>query len=119
MALLRAVAFGWRQEQLAENARRISDLAARLHQGLAVWTQHLSGLGQSLDRASKAYNAAVGSLERTVLPPARRLKEFGVSTRDEIGELNPLETALRGISQSSLDQAQESNTKESEPGESA
>jgi DNA recombination protein RmuC len=97
MALLRAVAYGWRQEQLAENAKRISEQAARVYQGLAVWTDHLATLGSSLDRASKAYNSAVGSLERTVLPPARRLKDFGVSTKDEIKELNSLETALRSL----------------------
>ena len=95
MALLKAVAFGWRQEQLAENSRRIADQANRIYQGLAVWTQHLATLGTSLDRATKAYNSAVGSLEKSVLPPTRKMREYGVTAKDELAELPTIDTALR------------------------
>lgn len=97
MALLKAVAYGWRQEQLAENAKRISDEAAKIYQGLAVWSTHLSGVGAHLEKATKSYNAAVGSLERTVMPPLKRLKEYGVSSKTEIAEMEPIETAVRSI----------------------
>ena len=95
MALLRAVSFGWRQEALAENARKIGEEASRLYQALTVWTSHLGTVGGSLERATKAFNASVGSLERTVLPPARRMKELGVSGKDELAEVKPVELSPR------------------------
>jgi DNA recombination protein RmuC len=98
MALLRAVAFGWRQEQVADNARRISDQASKLYQSLSVWSSHLSKVGESLDRATKTYNQSIGSLERSVLPSVRKLKELGVSSKDEWTELASLETGIRSAS---------------------
>ena len=95
MALLRAVAFGWRQEQVADNARKISEQASKLYQGLAVWSGHLAKVGESLDRATKTYNQSVGSLERSVLPSVRKLKELGVSSKDEWTELASLEGGVR------------------------
>lgn len=97
MALLKAVAYGWRQEQLAENARRISDQANKIYQGLATWTGHLADVGVSLNRAVKSYNNSVGSLERTVMPPLRRMKELGIQGKDEVKELPEIDTALREI----------------------
>jgi len=98
MALLRAVALGWRQEQLAENSRRIAEQAGKLYQGLGVWVGHLEQMGSALEKTTKSYNAAIGSLERSVLPPARRLKEMGASSKDEIGEVKQIEIALRDTS---------------------
>lgn len=95
MALLKAVAYGWRQEQLAENARRISDQATKIYQGLATWTSHLGDVGSSLNRAVKSYNNSVGSLERTVLPPLRRMKELGVQSKDEVKDIPEIESAIR------------------------
>lgn len=97
MALLKAVEYGWRQEQVAENARKISEEASRIYQALATWSSHLGNLGSSLDRSVKAYNASVGSLERTVMPPVRRLKELGVSSKDQITEPTSIETAAREL----------------------
>ncbi len=97
MALLKAVEYGWRQEQVAENARKISLEAVKIYQGLATWSSHLGNLGANLDRSVKAYNAAVGSLERTVLPPVRRLRELGVSSKDEIVEPGTIESAAREL----------------------
>jgi DNA recombination protein RmuC len=97
MALLKAVEYGWRQEQVAENARKISNEASRIYQGLATWSSHLGTIGANLDRSVKAYNAAVGSLERTVMPPVRRLKELGVSSKDEITEPSSIESAAREV----------------------
>jgi DNA recombination protein RmuC len=97
MALLKAVAMGWRQEQLAENSKRIAEQAGRLYQALGVWTQHLSQVGGALEKATKSYNAAVGSLERSVLPPARKLHEMGVTSKEEIPEPVQVELTIREL----------------------
>ena len=67
IALLRAVAYGWRQEQVAESARHISELGRELHTRLSTMSDHFAKLGRSLDSSVKAYNDAMGSLERRVL----------------------------------------------------
>ncbi len=96
IALLRAVAYGWRQERLAQNARQISDLGRELHKRLADLGKHMSKLGKALGSATAAYNRAVGSLESRVLVGARKFKELGAAgAGPEIEELPPLETSPR------------------------
>jgi DNA recombination protein RmuC len=97
VALLKAVAYGWRQVALAENARRICDLAADLYKRLAVFTGHLARMGQRLGSGVEAYNNAVGSLERQVLPAARRFTELGVQARKELEDLPSVEVAPRTV----------------------
>lgn len=97
VALLKAVAYGWRQVALAENARQICDLAADLYKRLAVFTGHLARMGQRLGSGVEAYNSAVGSLERQVLPVARRFTELGVQARKELEDLPPVEVAPRTV----------------------
>lgn len=97
MALLKAVAYGWRQVALAENAAQIRDLAQDLYQRLATFTEHLDKVGRSLGSSLDAYNKAVGSLERNVLPGARKFTELGVATKKSLPELNPLEQAPRRV----------------------
>jgi DNA recombination protein RmuC len=97
VALLKAVAYGWRQVALAENARRICDLAADLYKRLAVFTGHLARMGQRLGSGVEAYNSAVGSLERQVLPVARRFTELGVQARKELEDLPSVEVAPRTV----------------------
>jgi DNA recombination protein RmuC len=91
MALLKSVAYGWRQQTLAENAALIRELAEELYRRLGQFTGHVSRLGQRLGAAVEAYNAAVGSLERQVLPQARRFAELGVSAEPPLPEPSPLE----------------------------
>jgi DNA recombination protein RmuC len=97
IALLRAVAYGWTQERLADNARKISDLGKELYDRVATLTQHFRILGQSLGKSVKAYNDAVGSLEGRVLTSARKFKELGATPQNEILELEPVDQATREI----------------------
>ncbi|MGB0935464.1 MAG: DNA recombination protein RmuC, partial [Alphaproteobacteria bacterium] len=76
IALLHAVAYGWRQESLAENAREISELGKDLYKRLSDMGGHVSKLGRDLGTAVKSFNSTVGSLERRVLPAARRFKDL-------------------------------------------
>jgi DNA recombination protein RmuC len=79
IALLKTVAYGWRQSEVAHNAALIRDLGQELYRRLASFDGHLARMGQRLASAVEAYNAAVGSLERQVLPQARRFTELGVT----------------------------------------
>lgn len=97
VALLRAVAYGWRQEALAENADRIRELGEELYRRLATFTEHLARVGKSLGASVDHYNKAVGSLERQVLPGARRMDEMGISAKKEIEHLEPLDKNVRKI----------------------
>jgi len=99
IALLRAVEFGWRQEALAENARDISDSAAELYKRLARFGEHFQKIGRGLTTAVGSYNDAVGSMERNVLPSARRIKELKAAPDSvSIPELAMIETAARPVS---------------------
>ena len=95
MALLKVVAYGWRQIALAENAEEIRELAESLHQRLATFAEHLQRMGGALENSVQHFNNAVGSLERQVLPAARRFTELGVQAKKEMPELDPVESAPR------------------------
>ncbi len=97
IALLRAVAYGWRQEQLAENAAHISELGRQLYERLRVLTGHVADVGSSLGRATAAYNRAVGSMESRVLPAARRFRDLGAATGDELPLLDAVTKHPRGL----------------------
>ena len=79
IALLKTVAYGWRQSEVTHNAAVIRDLGQELYRRLSSFDGHLARMGQRLASAVEAYNAAVGSLERHVLPQARRFTELGVT----------------------------------------
>jgi DNA recombination protein RmuC len=100
IALLRAVAYGWRQELLAENAARISELGRELYDRLVTTTASISGLGVALKNCVEKYNRAVGSLESRVLPSARRFKELGVTAKTELSALEPVGTIPRELASS-------------------
>ena len=95
IALLKAVAYGWRQAQVAENAAVIRDLGQELHRRLGSFLGHLARAGQRLEGAVEAYNAAVGSLERQVLPQARRFTELGAATGAELPPADAIERVVR------------------------
>jgi DNA recombination protein RmuC len=94
-SLLNAVKYGWREEQLTENAVRIGQLGKELFERISVWSAHLGRMGDSLEKAVAAYNNGMGSLERNVMPSARRLKELGISTDKDLAELEPVESSVR------------------------
>ena len=104
VALLKAVAYGWRQVAMEENAKKIQGLGEDLHQRLAAFAGHLARLGRQLGSSVDAYNSAVGSLERNVLPGARRFRDMGVSGRKDIEQLEPVNSALRRVELSSDDE---------------
>jgi DNA recombination protein RmuC len=95
MALLRAVAYGWRQEKMTEHAEEAGRLGKDLYERMAVLTEHLNDVGQALGKSVLSYNKAVGSLETRILPAARRFKELGVSSEKEISRLDPVEFVSR------------------------
>lgn len=95
VALLKAVAYGWRQLALAENAREIRLLAEELYGRLGTFVGHMHRMGRQLTSSVDAYNKAVGSLERSVLPGARRFVELGVHEKKPLEELRALEAVPR------------------------
>lgn len=98
IALLRAVAYGWRHEHLAQNAQEISDLGREIHKRLSDMAEHFARLGKNLGAAVQSYNQAMGSLEHRVLSSARKFKELGtVSHTAEIAALDPLDHTPRDL----------------------
>jgi DNA recombination protein RmuC len=95
IALLKAVAYGWRQNALAANAARIQELAEDLYKRLATFGEHLGRIGKSLGQSVDAYNSAVGSLERQVLPGARKFTELGLRPGREIEEIASVDKLAR------------------------
>ncbi len=97
IALLRSVAYGWKQEKIAESAEEIKQLGTDLYNRMRVLAQHIDNVGKGLSKSVGAYNEAVGSLEASVLPAARKFPELGVTGRQEIPRLTPVERTPRVI----------------------
>jgi DNA recombination protein RmuC len=98
IALLRSIAFGWRQEVLADNAREVQKLGAEMYDRLRTMSTHLQRLQRSLTASVSAYNDAVGSLESRVLVSARRFPALGViGDGEEISDLVPVQASARHL----------------------
>ena len=107
VALLKAVAYGWRQLALAENAEEIRRLAEDLYGRLSVFVGHLNKVGRQLSSSVDSYNRAVGSLERKVLPGARKFTELGIHPKKELEAVEPLESLPRTmIEDSQIDEVE-------------
>jgi DNA recombination protein RmuC len=84
IGLLRSIAFGWREEKLAENAREISELGKELYARLNTFVEHFVGIGSGLENAVKAYDKAGRSLKSRVLVTTQKFKDLGATTADDI-----------------------------------
>src|SRR6266576_3341648 len=98
IALLKAVSYGWRQEQMAANAQEVSKLGKDLYDRLRKFTEYFGDIGKNLDRALESYNKGVGSLEARVLVTARKFKERGAIAGEEIEVLEPIDKSARALS---------------------
>ncbi|GJL64841.1 MAG: hypothetical protein NPIRA04_34950 [Nitrospirales bacterium] len=97
IALLKAIAYGWKQEQITADAERISTLGQELSERLGVLVDHFIKVGGSLSKAVEAYNASVASLESRVLPSARKFQQLGAGSKKDIEELQPIDQNLRTL----------------------
>jgi DNA recombination protein RmuC len=97
IALLRAIAYGWRQEQITKNAQEISDLGRQLYERMEVMVQHFENVGKSLEKAIGSYNKAVGSMESRVLPSVRKFRELGVTGAEEVPVLEKIDQVPRNL----------------------
>lgn len=95
VALLRAVAYGWRQESLAENAEHIKEVGEELYGRLATFAEHVGKMGKNLNTTVQHYNKAVASFDSRILPSARKFTEMGISTKKSVEHLDQIETAAR------------------------
>jgi DNA recombination protein RmuC len=98
IALLKAVSYGWRQEQMAANAQEVSRLGKDLYDRLRTFTGYFTDIGKGLDRALESYNRGVGSLEARVLVTARKFKERGAIAGEEIETAEPIDKSTRALS---------------------
>ncbi len=95
IALLRTIAYGWKQDQLAEEAERIAALGQELSDRMSILAEHVTRIGQALARSVDSYNAAVASLETRIFPTARKFQQLGLSAKKDIPELHGLDQKPR------------------------
>jgi DNA recombination protein RmuC len=103
VALLKAVAYGWRQFALADNAAEIRQLAEDLYGRLGTFVSHMNRVGRQLASSVEHYNRAVGSLEHKVLPGARKFVELGIQQKKDIEKLESLDPVPRTMIESSAE----------------
>lgn len=97
IALLKATAYGWRQESVSKNAEEIAALGRALYDRISNFADNLDKVGRGLDSANKAYNAAVGSFEQTLLPGARKFEELGAKGAKQLDDPKPAELQPREV----------------------
>ena len=102
VALLQAIANGWQEEDVAANAREISDTGRQLYDRLATFVGHFKQIGKGIERSRDAYNSAIGSLQKNVLASSRRLKELHATTSEEIIRPAEIEAETRRITKDEL-----------------
>lgn len=95
IALLRSIAYGWQQDRVAKNAEEISALGREMYGRISTFSVHFDSMRRGLEKSVEAYNSAVGSLERKVLPQARKFRDLGAGTVAEIGTIGTIDLTLR------------------------
>jgi DNA recombination protein RmuC len=95
IALLRAVAYGWQQEKMAESAEEVSRTGRELYDRVITFIEHLEKVGRGLNSSVDAYNKAIGSLESRVLVSVRRFKELGAGSAKDVKHLDGVEKSTR------------------------
>ena len=116
VALLRAIAYGWRQEALAENAEHIRTVGEELYERLSTFASHLDKLGGALGNSVKHYNSAVGSFDSRILPSARRFNEMGIHGKKDITGAAPVERLPRDVRDSETADKPPGETRPEKPG---
>ncbi|HEY5088276.1 MAG TPA: DNA recombination protein RmuC, partial [Gemmatimonadaceae bacterium] len=97
IALLRSIAYGWQQDRVAKNAEEISALGREMYARISTFSSHFDSMRRGLEKSVEAYNSAVGSLERKVLPQARRFRDLGAGTVAEIETIETIDLTLRRV----------------------
>src|SRR5207247_452961 len=115
LALLKAVAYGWKQQQIARNAEEIQQLGRELYERLATMVSHLERVGTNIKAAADSYDSLVGSLEQKVLPGARRFKELGVSSSKELDVPDSISLSIRHVRKEELRGSSLEDVVEAEP----
>jgi DNA recombination protein RmuC len=115
LALLKAVAYGWQQEQLAQNAEEIRLIGRDLYERLATMIEHLEGVGRNIKLAADSYDKFVGSLEQKVVPGARRFRELGVSATKDVELPETLNLSIRKVQKPELTRRPDEEIVEAEP----
>jgi DNA recombination protein RmuC len=109
VALLRAIAYGWRQETLTENAEHIRKIGDELYGRLSTFADHLNKLGKSLAGSVQHYNKAVGSFDARILPSAKKFTEMGISAKKDVERVEQVESTARSL------ESQPENAPQAEP----
>lgn len=98
IALLRAIAYGWRQEQITKNAQQISMLGKELYERMSTVAKYFGDLGSAIERSITTYNKVIGSLESRVLPSIRKFRELGATGAEDIPALEQIDQKPRNLS---------------------
>jgi DNA recombination protein RmuC len=109
IGLLKVVAYGWRQERMAESAEEVAELGRQLHKRIGTMAGHFAKLGRAIGTTANAYNDAIGSLERQVLVSARRLADHGVDSGKDLDSPNQVDTAVRSLQAPELVESDDDN----------
>ena len=97
VALLKTIAFGWRQQAVAENAEKLRQEGSELYNRVVTFTGHLAKVGKNLRQSVESYNQAVGSLEHKLLPGARRFTEMGIQPKKQLDDLQQIDVTTRAV----------------------
>jgi len=98
IALLRAIAYGWRQEQMTKNAQQISMLGKELYERMSTMAKYFGDLGSAIERSIVSYNRVIGSMESRILPSIRKFRELGATGAEDIPALEQIDQKPRNLS---------------------